>query len=61
MPIITLDGMAAAADGRAPAAQFRGQRSHRQIAGAGHNLPQEAPSAFAGAVVELARSGRWRT
>lgn len=34
---------------------------HRQIPNAGHNLPHEAPGAFALAVAELARSGKWRT
>jgi pimeloyl-ACP methyl ester carboxylesterase len=65
VPSITLDGMAdgvvPATDGRASAAKFSGPRSHRQIPGAGHNLPQEAPKAFADAVAELARSGKWRT
>jgi pimeloyl-ACP methyl ester carboxylesterase len=27
---------------------------HRQVPNAGHNLPQEAPEAFASAVLELA-------
>jgi pimeloyl-ACP methyl ester carboxylesterase len=65
VPTITLDGMAdgvvPATDGRAAAARFSGPRIHRQIPGAGHNLPQEAPGAFADAVAELARTGKWRT
>ena len=65
VPAITLDGKAdgvvPATDGRATAAKFSGRRSHRQIADAGHNLPQEAPAAFASAVSELVRSGKWRT
>jgi pimeloyl-ACP methyl ester carboxylesterase len=65
VPTITLDGMAdgvvPATDGRAAAARFSGPRIHRQIPGAGHNLPQEAPKPFADAVAELARSGKWRT
>lgn len=64
-PAITLDGKAdglvPATDGRAMAAKFSGWRSHRQIAAAGHNLPQEAPAAFASAVHELVRGGKWRT
>jgi pimeloyl-ACP methyl ester carboxylesterase len=65
VPTITLDGMAdgviPATDGRASAARFSGARIHRQIPNAGHNLPQEAPQAFADAVAELARNGKWRT
>lgn len=65
VPAITLDGTAdgvvPATDGKASAARFTGQRTHRQIAGVGHNLPQEAPAAFADAVTELVRGGKWRT
>jgi pimeloyl-ACP methyl ester carboxylesterase len=65
VPTITLDGMAdgvvPATDGRASAAKFSGHRVHRQVPGVGHNLPQEAPKAFADAVAELARNGKWRT
>jgi len=32
-------------------------RTHRQVPDAGHNLPQEAPGAFADAVVELMKAG----
>jgi pimeloyl-ACP methyl ester carboxylesterase len=57
VPAITLDGDAdgvvAATDGTAQAAKFTGRRSHRVIPRAGHNLPQEEPEAFAGAVMEL--------
>jgi len=64
-PTITLDGVEdgviRATDGKSSAARFAGPRQHRQIAGAGHNLPQEAPQAFADAVLELARNGKWRT
>ncbi len=59
-PAITLDGDAdgviAATDGAAQAARFSGRRSHRVIARAGHNLPQEEPEAFAAAVMELIRT-----
>jgi pimeloyl-ACP methyl ester carboxylesterase len=65
VPTITLDGLAdgviPATDGRAPAANFTGPREHRRIPNAGHNLPQEAPKAFAEACAELARNGKWRT
>ncbi|HTO61388.1 MAG TPA: alpha/beta hydrolase [Bradyrhizobium sp.] len=57
VPTITLDGAAdgvtPATDGSAQAARFTGRRVHRVIPGVGHNLPQEAPEAFAGAVMEL--------
>lgn len=59
VPAITLDGQAdgvvPANDGKAQAAKFSGPRSHRIIPGAGHNLPQEAPQAFADAVTTLLR------
>ncbi len=65
VPAITLDGTAdgvvPATDGTATAARFTGPRTHRQIPGVGHNLPQEAPEAFADAVTELVRGGKWRT
>jgi len=58
VPAVTLDGMADGnfppTDGSSSAAHFTGPRVHRQVAGAGHNLPQESPGAFAGAVLELA-------
>jgi pimeloyl-ACP methyl ester carboxylesterase len=57
-PTITLDGdsdgVAPATDGASYASKFAGKRTHRIIKGAGHNLPQEAPRAFADAVVEVA-------
>ncbi len=59
VPTITLDGdsdgVAPATDGKAYAARFTGKRTHRIVKGAGHNLPQEAPQAFADAVIEVAR------
>jgi pimeloyl-ACP methyl ester carboxylesterase len=56
-PAITLDGaddrVALPSDGESDAAHFAQRRAHRIIAGAGHDLPQEAPAAFAQAVLEL--------
>jgi pimeloyl-ACP methyl ester carboxylesterase len=56
-PAITLDGdsdgVIPASDGKAAAARFSGPRTHRVVPGAGHNLPQEAPEAFASAILEL--------
>jgi pimeloyl-ACP methyl ester carboxylesterase len=60
VPAITLDGaadgVAPATDGTASAAKFTGRRAHHVIPGAGHNLPQEEPVAFAGAVMELVKA-----
>lgn len=57
VPAITLDGdadgVAPATDGTAYAQKFSGKRIHRIIKGAGHNLPQEAPEAFAAAIIEV--------
>lgn len=57
VPSVTLDGDAdgvlPASDGRASASKFTGRRVHRIVKGAGHNVPQEAPEAFAAAVMEL--------
>ncbi len=59
VPAITLDGegdgVIPATDGAASAAKFTGRRTHRIIARAGHNLPQEEPEAFAAAVMELVK------
>lgn len=61
-PTITLDGdsdgVAPATDGKSYAAKFSGPRSHRVVPGVGHNLPQEAPKAFADAVWELVSTRR---
>jgi pimeloyl-ACP methyl ester carboxylesterase len=58
VPAITLDGDANGAPHPDPgsyAGKFTGKYTHRRIAGGvGHNLPQEAPQAFAEAVVESA-------
>lgn len=58
VPAITLQGDADGApypDPGSYAKKFAGRYAHRLIRGAGHNLPQEAPQAFAEAVVEVAR------
>ena len=60
VPAITLEGDANGAphlDATAYAAKFSGTYSHRTIAGGiGHNLPQEAPVAFADAVLTVGRN-----
>ena len=57
VPTITLEGEANGAphaDGNAYANKFSGKYAHRVIqGGVGHNLPQEAPQAFAQAVVDV--------
>jgi pimeloyl-ACP methyl ester carboxylesterase len=58
VPTITLQGDADGAprpDPSAYAKKFSGKYEHRSITGGiGHNLPQEAPQAFAEAVVDIA-------
>ena len=58
VPTITLEGDANGAphpDASAYARKFSGKYAHRIIkGGVGHNLPQEAPQAFAEAVVDVA-------
>src|SRR5712672_1189253 len=60
VPTITLEGDANGAphpDPIAYAKKFSGKYAHRLIkGGVGHNLPQEAPQAFAEAVIEVAES-----
>jgi pimeloyl-ACP methyl ester carboxylesterase len=60
VPATTLDGaadgVAPATDGTATAAKFTARRTHHVIPHAGHNLPQEAPEAFAAAVMELVKA-----
>ena len=60
VPTITLEGDANGAphpDPSSYAKKFSGRYEHRLIEGGiGHNLPQEAPQAFAQAVVDLAES-----
>jgi pimeloyl-ACP methyl ester carboxylesterase len=59
VPTITLEGDANGAPHPEPAAyarKFSGRYAHRTIdGGIGHNLPQEAPKAFAAAVLDAAR------
>ncbi|MBX4867357.1 MULTISPECIES: alpha/beta fold hydrolase [Rhizobium] len=56
VPTITLEGDANGAphpDPKAYAAKFKARYEHRDIGGGiGHNLPQEAPEAFAKAVID---------
>jgi pimeloyl-ACP methyl ester carboxylesterase len=58
VPSITLEGDANGAPHPAPAAyanKFSGKYAHRTITGGiGHNLPQEAPAAFAQAILDVA-------
>jgi pimeloyl-ACP methyl ester carboxylesterase len=58
VPSITLEGDANGAPHPEPAwysARFTGPYEHRTISGGiGHNLPQEAPTAFAQAVIDVA-------
>jgi pimeloyl-ACP methyl ester carboxylesterase len=57
VPTITLEGDANGAphpDGSSYARKFSGKYAHRIVkGGVGHNLPQEAPQAFAQAVVDV--------
>ncbi len=59
VPTITLEGDANGAphpDASAYAKKFSGKYAHRLIGGGvGHNLPQEAPQAFAQAVIDVDR------
>ena len=59
VPTITLEGDANGAPHPPPASyagKFIGRYEHRTIGGGvGHNLPQEAPEAFANAVIDIVR------
>jgi pimeloyl-ACP methyl ester carboxylesterase len=61
VPTVTLEGDANGAphpEARAYAAKFTGPYAHHVVTGGiGHNLPQEAPRAFADAVVEADGGG----
>jgi pimeloyl-ACP methyl ester carboxylesterase len=56
VPAITIssDFDGAAADGSGYRGKFSGRYSHKILDGIGHNVPQEAPQAFADAVIEVA-------
>jgi pimeloyl-ACP methyl ester carboxylesterase len=58
VPTITLEGDANGAphaESGSYANKFRGKYAHRMVTGGvGHNLPQEAPQAFAQAIIEVA-------
>jgi pimeloyl-ACP methyl ester carboxylesterase len=60
VPTITLEGDANGAPHPEPSAyakKFSGKYAHRTITGGiGHNLPQEAPQAFAAAILDVAES-----
>jgi pimeloyl-ACP methyl ester carboxylesterase len=60
VPTITLEGDANGAPHAEPAAyakKFAGKYEHRTITGGiGHNLPQEAPQAFAQAIVDVGKA-----
>jgi pimeloyl-ACP methyl ester carboxylesterase len=60
VPTITMEGDANGAPHPEPdtyAKKFTGRYEHRTITGGiGHNLPQEAPQAFAAAIVDVAKS-----
>jgi pimeloyl-ACP methyl ester carboxylesterase len=60
VPAITMEGDANGAPHPPPAAyaaKFTGKYEHRTVTGGiGHNLPQEAPEAFAKAVIDVART-----
>ncbi|MGO7421539.1 alpha/beta hydrolase, partial [Rhizobium ruizarguesonis] len=59
VPTITMEGDANGAPHPEPSAyagKFSGKYEHRTIGGGiGHNLPQEAPQAFAQAVIDVDR------
>jgi pimeloyl-ACP methyl ester carboxylesterase len=57
VPTITIasDFDGAAADGKGYRNKFTGKYEHRVLPGIGHNVPQEAPVAFASAIVDVDR------
>lgn len=58
VPTVTLDGLDDGVMGLGETADharhFTGRHEHRVVPGAGHNLPQEAPAAFADAMLTVA-------
>ena len=58
IPTITMEGDSNGAPHPQPSAyakKFSGKYEHRDIAAIGHNLPQEAPEAFAQAIIDVAK------
>jgi pimeloyl-ACP methyl ester carboxylesterase len=58
VPATTLEGDENGGPHRDPAAyarKFSGKYLHRLVKGIGHNLPQEAPEAFAHAVIDVSK------
>jgi pimeloyl-ACP methyl ester carboxylesterase len=58
IPTITMEGDVNGAPHPQPSAyakKFSGRYEHRDVAGIGHNLPQEAPEAFAQAIIDVAK------
>ncbi|MFD7436448.1 alpha/beta fold hydrolase [Streptomyces sp. NPDC059861] len=59
VPTITLDGevdpFTPPGEGAAYRGKFTGKYAHRTLKGIGHNVPQEAPEAFAQAVIDVNR------
>lgn len=58
IPTITMEGDANGAPHPQPSAyvkKFSGRYEHRDVSGIGHNLPQEAPEAFAQAIIDVAK------
>jgi pimeloyl-ACP methyl ester carboxylesterase len=58
IPTITMEGDANGAPHPQPSAyakKFSGRYEHRDVARIGHNLPQEAPEAFAQAIIDVAK------
>ena len=57
VPTITFDGaddgVRSPSSASAQAHRFSGAREHRVVPGVGHNMPQEVPSVFAHAILEL--------
>jgi pimeloyl-ACP methyl ester carboxylesterase len=60
VPTITMEGDANGAphpEASAYASKFSGRYEHRLVTGGiGHNLPQEAPKAFAQAIVDVSKT-----
>ncbi|GKQ51408.1 alpha/beta fold hydrolase [Bradyrhizobium sp. Ce-3] len=60
VPTISLDGaddgVTFVTDGSGTAEKYTSRLAYRVIPGAGHNLPQEAPEAFAAAVLEVMKA-----